>query len=84
MLLNHKKLFSVLLFGLDNCYHKLFHKCWFTVRRIAIYWKHNDCECFKCKNFDGIYYDDYTLECKIYKTLTYDLYCMKIKKMTGG
>lgn len=71
-----KQRLSKLLFLLDNLHHKLVHKCWWQIRRLAIYWKHNDCKCFKCKHFDGIYYDDYTLECTIYNTVTYDSYCM--------
>ena len=80
-----KQIIINLLNFLDHIHHKLFNRCWWNVRMLAIKLSHSDCPCYKCKFLEGIYYDDYTLECEKFKTIDYSdwKYCKHFKKKNG-
>ena len=57
----------MILFVLHNL-HRLWHKfhlgkC-FWIAKLEIKWEHRKCQCWKCKFFEGFWYDNYTFDCK--------------------
>jgi len=53
---------------------------WFM--RIKIKWDNRNSKCWKCKNFDGFYFDEYTYDCKRDGTLMWgdEEYCNNYKE----